>query len=119
MLLDGRSVLRGERWESAELTFYRRNKHEIKVVIPGRWTFSFRSGTHVDIEEAAAHFAWNNKTHGVLGQTLRGAASPTGKCNSLLQGGCEVEGDFRGYEVPGSLCSTSWLHGKFDESACE
>lgn len=118
IMLDGRSVLRTERWQSDELAVYRRNKYEIEVEIPGRWSLSFRSGSHVDIERTVAHFAYDNKTHGVLGHTMPGALSAVGKCNNKLQGGCEVEGSYLDYEVLGNICSTSWLHSKFNDAAC-
>lgn len=120
--VNGKQLAIGHEYNNAgRLTVKRTSKHEVEIEIPNRWSLHFRVGAHIDIVKAQPHFAWDEKTHGVLGHTLKplDAEARGQRCNVRLQGGCNVEGDWTEYLIEsGNLCSTKWTHSMFDTQAC-
>jgi len=69
------------------------------------------------------HAAVVGPTHGVFGVTrpnvFSNETSVHPHCQSLFEGGCEVPGEFRDYEVQGDdLCGTNFKYSLFDSDKC-
>lgn len=123
MLVDNQPLAVGARFSSDELTVFRRSQWSVQINVVNRWHLRFAMFRHVNFEIANPLYKWDNKTHGVLGHTMRSAAhvlehGKPKKCNSWKQGGCEVEGEFNDYQVAGDLCSSSWAYTQFDADSC-
>jgi len=98
-------------------------KGAAKVSVPGLWNFYIEmKGSRNDIYEAIPLPSVNRSAvHGVLGHTLfPKALRPASTCNSADEGGCEVMGGFKSYEVGdySLLCEPKWSHSMFDPSKC-
>jgi len=63
--------------------------------------------------------------HGILGATApsifgdRALPKKTGNCKNNKEGGCELEGNWRDYEIEGNeLCGTTFKYSQFDADFC-
>jgi hypothetical protein len=56
----------------------------------------------------------SQSTHGILGVTLRDHITQNKTaCQRKEEGGCDLPGKWREYEVLGDLCSTDWTYSEF------
>jgi len=123
VFVDGKELVAGQSFNSTTLNVLREDRSYVLVDVPGRWHFRFnmisnRYGDHINVDIAQALYAYDGKTHGVLGHTLKGTPVPKAKCNKVTEGSCEVEGSFTDYEVAGDICSSEWRHSFFNPSTC-
>jgi len=96
-------------------------KNHVMVTIPGRWEFEI-----VMLEDriniiSMTPLGEHGTTQGIIGHTLN-LTHPVleENCNSRLQGGCEVQGDYHDYIVQSDdLCASSWKNSLYDEDACD
>jgi hypothetical protein len=120
--VNGKSLKVGREFNRpGRLTVRRTHKHEVELEVADRWKMHVRVADHVDLVHVTPLFAWDEKTHGVLGHTLKplDTAAVHQRCNSRLEGGCDVEGAWTDYEVlDDDICSTKWTHAMFNQDAC-
>jgi len=123
--IDGKELRFGSTFESSTITVSRPTAQRIEMTIPNRWNLRFSliksnidDESMINLDHARPLYAYGNRTHGVLGHTLKGQPLPKSKCNLYAYGSCEVEGHFRDYEVVGGVCSSTWAHSFFDVEHC-
>lgn len=98
---------------------YTQEKSMLMVITPGGWVFTVaKKNGRLDID-SVKYFGHDGTAQGVLGQTLNPKVDRTEhECNDSEQGGCEVVGSFKDYEVDGDVCSTNWKYSMFSKESC-